>query len=72
MEYQSALHKKLHEGGFAFTAETTPPDASNKEVLLEKTNHLSIYYLLELNYNLDSSVYFRVNLFNSHFLNLTY
>ena len=42
------------------------------ENLLEKTNHLSIYYLLELNYNLGSSVYFRVNLFNSHFLNLTY
>ena len=34
MEYQSLLHKKLHEGGFVFTAETTPPDASNKEVLL--------------------------------------
>jgi len=40
MEYQSALHKKLHEGGFVFTAETTPPDASSKEVLLEKIKPL--------------------------------
>ena len=40
MEYQSLLHKKLHSGGFVFTAETTPPDASNKEVLLEKTKPL--------------------------------
>ena len=40
MEYQSALHKKLHSGGFVFTAETTPPDASNKEVLLEKIKSL--------------------------------
>ena len=40
MEYQSELHKKLNDGGFVFTAETTPPDASNKEVLLEKTKIL--------------------------------
>ena len=40
MEYQSVLHKKLHEGGFVFTAETTPPDASNKEVLLKNTKAL--------------------------------
>ena len=40
MEYQSLLHKKLKAGGFIFTAETTPPDASNKEVLLEKTKSL--------------------------------
>ena len=40
MEYQSLLHKKLHDGVFVFTAETTPPDASNKEVLLEKTKPL--------------------------------
>ena len=40
MEYQSTLHKKLHNGGFVFTAETTPPDASNKDVLLEKTKTL--------------------------------
>ena len=40
MEYQSTLHKKLHGGGFVFTAETTPPDASSKEVLLEKTKPL--------------------------------
>ena len=37
MEYQSLLHKKLSEGIFVFTAETTPPDASNQEVLLKKT-----------------------------------
>ena len=36
MEYQSSLHKKLHAGNFVFTAETTPPDASDKEVLLKK------------------------------------
>ena len=40
MEYQSILHKKLHDGEFVFTAETTPPDASSKEVLLEKTKPL--------------------------------
>ena len=40
MEYQSTLHKKLHGGGFVLTAETTPPDASSKEVLLEKTKPL--------------------------------
>jgi len=31
MEYQSPLLKKLHDGVFVFTAETTPPDASDKE-----------------------------------------
>ena len=40
MEYQSLLHKKLYDGVFVFTAETTPPDASNKEVLLKKTKSL--------------------------------
>ena len=40
MEYQSLLHKKLNAGDFVFTAETTPPDASNKEILLEKTKPL--------------------------------
>jgi len=40
MEFQSELHKKLYGGGFVFTAETTPPDASNKEVLLQKTKAL--------------------------------
>ena len=40
MEYQSMLHKKLHDGGFVFTAETTPPDASSKEVLLDKIKPL--------------------------------
>ena len=40
MEYQSPLHKKLHDGVFVFTAETTPPDASNKETLLKKIKPL--------------------------------
>ena len=40
MEYQSSLHKKLHSGNFVFTAETTPPDASDKEVLLKKIEPL--------------------------------
>ena len=40
MEYQSPLHKKLHEGVFVFTAETTPPDASDKENLLGKIKPL--------------------------------
>jgi methylenetetrahydrofolate reductase (NADPH) len=39
-EYQSLLHKRLLEGSFVFTAETTPPDASNKDVLLNKTRPL--------------------------------
>ena len=47
MEYQSALHKKLHEGGFAFTAETTPPDASNKEVLLQKAYFDHLNYIFQ-------------------------
>ena len=40
MEYQSTLHKKLTEGSFVYTAETTPPDASNQEVLLKNTKPL--------------------------------
>ena len=40
MEYQSPLHKKLHDGVFVFTAETTPPDAANKETLLRKIRPL--------------------------------
>ena len=40
MEYQSPLHKKLHDGVFVFTAATTPPDASNKETLLKKIEPL--------------------------------
>ena len=40
MKYQSLLHKKLLSGNFVFTAETTPPDSSNKEVLLKKINPL--------------------------------
>ncbi len=39
-EYQSLLHKKLLEGNFIFTAETTPPDAANLDVLLNKTRPL--------------------------------
>ena len=39
-KYQSILHKKLLEESFVFTAETTPPDASNKDVLLNKTKHI--------------------------------
>ena len=40
MEYQSLLHKKLDAGNFVFTAETTPPDASDKQVLLKKVGPL--------------------------------
>ena len=40
MEYQSLLHKKLHSGKFVFTAETTPPDASDKNTLLKKIQPL--------------------------------
>jgi len=36
MEYQSLLHKKLLDGSFVYTAESTPPDASDKDVLLKK------------------------------------
>ena len=40
MEYQSLLHKKIHDGVFVYTAETTPPDSANKETLLKKINPL--------------------------------
>jgi len=40
MEYQSILHKKLLEGNFIYTAETTPPDSSDQEILLLKTKPL--------------------------------
>jgi len=40
MEYQSILHQKLAGGAFVFTAETTPPDASSQNVLIEKTKYL--------------------------------
>ena len=40
MEYQSLLHKKLSDHTFVYTAETTPPDASNQDVLLTKTKPL--------------------------------
>lgn len=40
MEYQSILHKKLLQGNFVYTAETTPPDSSDQEVLLLKTEPL--------------------------------
>ncbi len=35
MQFQSLLHKKLLDKDFIFTAETTPPDASDKETLLK-------------------------------------
>ena len=40
MEYQSLLHKKLLDGNFIYTAETTPPDASDQEVLLKRIKPL--------------------------------
>ncbi len=40
MEFQSLLHKKLLKGTFVYTAETTPPDASDQNKLLEKTKPL--------------------------------
>ena len=36
MEYQSLLHKKLLEGSFVYTAETTPPDAADKNILIQR------------------------------------
>jgi len=36
MNIYSLLHKKLLDGNFVYTAETTPPDAANKEKLLKK------------------------------------
>ena len=36
MQYQSLLHKKLSKGTFVYTAETTPPDSSNKDILIER------------------------------------
>jgi len=36
MKYKNLLKKKLHDGNFIFTSETTPPDASSQEVLLKK------------------------------------
>jgi len=35
MDNQSLLQKKLLDSKFIYTAETTPPDASNKEILLK-------------------------------------
>ena len=40
MEFQSLLHKKLLEGTFVYTAESTPPDAADQNILLKKTKHL--------------------------------
>ena len=40
IEYQSLFHKKLLEGNFVYTAETTPPDSSDQEILLKKTKPL--------------------------------
>ena len=42
MEYQSLLHKKLHDGVFVFTAETTPPDSSNKDTLFKTIKPLKV------------------------------
>ena len=36
MNIYSSLHKKLLDGTFVYTAETTPPDASDKDTLLTK------------------------------------
>jgi len=40
MKYQSLLHKKLLDKNFVYTAETTPPDSSDQEILLKKTKPL--------------------------------
>ena len=40
MEIQSLLHQKLLEKVFVYTAETTPPDASDKETLLKNVMSL--------------------------------
>ena len=40
MQYQSILHKKLLDGKFVYTAETTPPDSSDQDILLKKTQSL--------------------------------
>jgi len=40
MEFQSILHEKLLDGNFVYTAETTPPDSADQEVLLKKTKPL--------------------------------
>ena len=41
MKYYSNLHKKLSEGKFVYTAETTPPDSSDQNVLIKKTYPLA-------------------------------
>ena len=40
MQYQSLFHKKLSAGTFVYTAETTPPDSSNKDILIERIEPL--------------------------------
>jgi len=40
MEYNSGLEKKLLKGKFVFTAETTPPDSADKNILLNKVRPL--------------------------------
>ena len=40
IEIQSKLHKKLLEGYFVYTAETTPPDSADQNILLQKTKPL--------------------------------
>ena len=44
MEYQSLLHKKLLDGNFVYTAETTPPDSADQEVILTKTKPVNLYH----------------------------
>ena len=40
IEFQSTLHKKLSDGNFVYTAETTPPDSANQNILLKKIKPL--------------------------------
>ena len=37
MNHYSLLHKKLLDGNFVYTAESTPPDSSDQDVLLKNT-----------------------------------
>ena len=40
LKLQSKLHKKLLDGNFVYTAETTPPDSADQNILLKKTKPL--------------------------------
>ena len=51
MEYQSLFQKKMAGDAFVYTAETTPPDASDQDVLLAKIKPLKgnfIFWVLIL------------------------